>query len=124
MYKTKLSSAVTAILESSEKPMTVADINAELAQQGVTPNKTSLYRLLEKLEKNHQVEAFQIAEGVTHYEHAKPPHGHLVCQSCTSVSCIDAPIPEGWLRQIQQNHDASPTHISLSIKGLCAKCTS
>ena len=125
MYKTKLLSAVLQTLEQSGCPLSITDIKAHLALQQMRPNKTSLYRILEKLKQKKTVEALQIAEGVTYYELKKTPHGHFICETCNGVECLSAPLPTSWFDVLQKQMPMrSVSHISLAVNGLCTQCTS
>jgi Fe2+ or Zn2+ uptake regulation protein len=124
MYQTKLLSAVMMTLQSATSPLSIAEISSILEKKNITPNKTSLYRLLEKLKQNEQVSSLQIAEGMTHYELKNEPHGHFICQKCTDITCMKAPINSDWVRQITEEiPSGSLFGISLTMQGLCTKCT-
>ena len=54
--KTKTSAAVIKGLKEKKSPMSIAQIQAQLKQEGLTPNKTTVYRIMEKLKIKGKVQ--------------------------------------------------------------------
>lgn len=80
-------SIVTKIFIEQAKPLTVMDILAILEIQHLSPNKTTLYRLLEKLYKEGIINKVGLDTEKTFFEYIKNDHHHhhLVCEKCKKV---------------------------------------
>jgi Fe2+ or Zn2+ uptake regulation protein len=125
MRKTKLLSAVTQVLQQAQKPITVPAIIQALTAHGLAPNKTTLYRMLEKMTDQSLVESLLLHDGITHYEIQKPSHGHFVCQQCNTTQCLVSPQVSQHLAAIQAvlaQTNKTITCLQLCAKGLCQKC--
>ena len=88
--KTTISSHVLTTLESSSYPLSVPQIMDQLNQKELHPNKTTIYRILEKLAKKNVVTEVTIRSGTTYYEFSnKHHHHHFICNECETVFCLD-----------------------------------
>jgi Fe2+ or Zn2+ uptake regulation protein len=63
------------ILSEVQKPLSVSDIQELLAEKNQKPNKTTLYRMLERLEESGKVNTLLLDPKVTYYElkNTSPP---------------------------------------------------
>ena len=81
---------LTAILTTSSKPLLVKELLVLLKKRGVTPNKTTIYRKLEEMEKSGMVQSIHIEGegGGISYEKANGHHHHLVCEGCGDIQDV------------------------------------
>ena len=78
------------ILNKSNHALSMSQIMQILQKHNITPNKTTLYRLLYKLEKDNIVNGITRNNGVSYYElKKKHQHHHFFCNSCEVVYCLD-----------------------------------
>jgi Fe2+ or Zn2+ uptake regulation protein len=128
---TRTAEAVLSLLAGSD-PLAVPDILRALAQQGITANKTTLYRLLRKLAEKRAVNELSLQPGVIHYElvalAAHDHHHHLICQSCRKVEHLAHELVETSVRKIEAElarvtEFADISH-SLEFYGYCRQCRS
>ena len=125
MKNTPLFQSVCKILSGQKKPFSVPEIQTLLARQNLNPNKTTLYRMLEKMVESGAVEAILLDSKTTFYEIKSHHHHHFRCQKCDQIQCLSDPQLEHQIHQLQsqmakrgfavENH-----HFSLS--GKCKMC--
>ena len=125
MRKTPLLTSVLQLLKDSKKPLSVPDIQTALEQLGLTPNKTTLYRMLEKLKEEHTVEALLLDPKVVYYEMRTHHHHHFRCDSCDEIKCISDPELESQIHQLEHKLEAKGLKIDahhFSLTGKCSHC--
>jgi Fe2+ or Zn2+ uptake regulation protein len=88
--QTKAKLAIREILSASEKPMAAMELVEALGGRGLSVNKTTVYRELEKLLLKGQIAEVNFGEGqkryeITHGDH----HHHAVCSTCETVVELD-----------------------------------
>lgn len=124
--KTPVSTAILAFFESSNRPVSAKHILAHLNNQHLFPNKTTVYRILDKLLAAQAITEIKIRTGCTYYEKT---HGHLhhhfFCMDCESVFCL---APNHIDTVIESMKAANPAfHIhdhDLNLYGRCGSCPS
>ncbi len=123
MRKTKLSTAVEKMLDEATQPLSVPSLLQALGERGLSPNKTTLYRMLDRFCAVGQTRKIVLSDGVAHYEKASAPHGHFVCTACDAIECLPSFDPQVLLGQ--RGPDAQPmvvTGAQVSVQGVCAQC--
>jgi len=126
MRQTPLLQAVTALLKSENRPVSVPEIQTLLSDQGVTPNKTSLYRLLEKLTAEGQVQNVLLDHKTAYYEWQRHHHHHFTCNTCETVKCLEDPELEEKINALEGALQSKGLKIQahhFSLTGQCAQCT-
>ena len=112
------------IFENNPLPQTQEELRQGLAKMGLDLNKTTIYRQLEKLEKENLIKPVSLGDRQTRYElNLHNHHHHLVCTNCKKVEDIfvhnDVKHVEDKIRKDKnfqiQNH-------ILEFFGLCAQC--
>lgn len=88
--RTHISNAVLEILEQAQHAISIPQLLQSLAQKGLTPNKTTIYRIIEKLVQKHHVTPLTFENGVTYFEFSKKHHHHFFCKKCETVFCLPA----------------------------------
>ena len=116
------------ILDASNRPLSVSQIIELFEKIGRYPNKSTVYRIIDKLIQKKEVVAISIKNGTTYYELAKRGgHSHFICNRCDTVFCLDGtdamvrygnPIINASKQQFMvQSHE-------LNFYGICDPCTS
>lgn len=84
-----------------------------------TPNidLTTVYRALEKFEKNNLVQKIILNNGESVFEATKHKHHHIICVSCNTIKHID--IEKKILKHIEDMSDLKPESIEITIQGIC-----
>ncbi len=92
--KTKLVDTVLLLFEQEDYAVSVVDLVERLKSKA---NKSTVYRLLERLEKEGLLHSFKGQEGLTWYAKCssdcsttchKDFHPHFQCQQCGKVECL------------------------------------
>jgi Fur family ferric uptake transcriptional regulator len=122
--QTKSKLAIREILSTSEKPMAAMELVEALDKRGLSVNKTTVYRELEKLLLKGEISEVDFGEGqkryeITHGDH----HHHAVCTNCEAVVELEI---EPQLEQIQssvakQSGFRIQKHL-VEFFGLCRGC--
>jgi Fur family ferric uptake transcriptional regulator len=117
--------AVAAVVFSSEKHLSVEDIERKLRGSGERIGKATVYRTLDLLVKSKLVEELDFNEGFKRYEHRlsrQPEHEHLICLECGEVTEFQSREIQTIQKQVAADYGFRPTRHRLEIYGLCAAC--
>ncbi len=128
-YHTKTSELISQFIQSKmEHGFTAGELSAYLADKGVSVNKTTVYRNLEKLTEKGQLikhksmisEGFvyQLAEEEQHCEE----HIHFQCCKCGSVIHLSDEKTSEYLKSLSQDLGVQIDLNLSSLNGICSKC--
>ncbi|NCP67324.1 transcriptional repressor [bacterium] len=125
MRQTPLYKSVLKHLKAKAIPISVPDLTLALEAQSIQPNKTTLYRLLERLENEGLVETVLLDNKTAFYEIKKNHHHHFVCEDCSTIECLEDNALEQKIHALE--HDLSSQGLKIkthqfSFTGLCAAC--
>ncbi|MFD2568583.1 Fur family transcriptional regulator [Pseudotenacibaculum haliotis] len=120
--RTKSVETLLGVFEQSEKAISVVDLVSQLQKE---MNKTTVYRILDKLEKDGIVHSFLGKEGLKWYAkcqgcssgHHVDAHPHFQCNNCGTIECLslDVKIPTVKNYQISS--------VEIMLQGTCAQCS-
>ena len=123
LRKTKNLERVLAAFADEGRALTAKAV-LDLMPSGV--NKTTVYRLLERLKDDGVLHSFTSGDGLVHYakSHACPnsahvhSHPHFQCESCHEITCLEGefPLPEWQGIRISE--------AQIFLKGQCMNCLS
>jgi len=122
--QTKSKLAIREILTSADKPMSVMELVQALDERGLSVNKTTVYRELEKLLMKGEISEVDFGEGQKRYELTHGDHHHhAVCTNCETVVELEI---EPELQHIQstvaqQSGFRIQKHL-VEFFGICAGC--
>lgn len=122
---TKTRELLLESLGNAAGPQSVPEIQGSFAQQDYFPNKTTLYREIEKLMQSGIVSKVQLAEERVSYEIAKDHHHHFVCQQCDAVTKLS--FCEGILKDIETALAREGKRVerhTFEFFGVCRQCSS
>lgn len=125
MRQTPLLQSVLEILKQKKKPLSVPEFQELLQKQNLTPNKTTLYRMLEKLQEAGEVETLLLDSKVTYYELKTHHHHHFRCQRCDSIECVTDPELETHIHALEDKLKAKGFKVEdhhFSLSGTCSHC--
>lgn len=114
---------VLQYIKKYSEPFTIMDLQLTMGQHGYTPNKTTLYRLLDRFTLGGIVKNVMLNSGKSFYEYDRPEnhHHHLICKGC---NCIEPYIlPKKLEAQILLNRNGwlIDEH-NFELFGKCPKC--
>ncbi|MDG2264527.1 MAG: transcriptional repressor [Candidatus Marinamargulisbacteria bacterium] len=124
--KTPVSTAILALFESSNRPLSLKLILDHLKHQGLLPNKTTVYRILDKLLAARAIAEVNVRTGRTYYEKVQGHlHYHFFCIDCESIFCLE---PSHTDTLIESMKAANPSFTindhDLNLYGQCGSCPS
>ena len=117
----KTEQIITKLIQTRHTPVDFAEISMYLVSKGISPNKTTIYRNLEKLEKEGIVKKVILSDHKQFWELAQVnldhQHYHLICQKCEKIECKE-------LEQALtlQSTGFTPQKTELNLYGLCQNC--
>ncbi|CCG02483.1 Fur family transcriptional regulator [Blastococcus saxobsidens] len=117
-------SAVLALLDDLDGFSSAQDLHALLRERGDPVGLATVYRALQALVDDGQVDVLRGADGEAAYRRCSlVHHHHLVCRSCgTTVEVADPPV-ERWARQIAAEHGFADVQHQVEVFGTCRACT-
>jgi Fur family transcriptional regulator, ferric uptake regulator len=117
-------SAVLALLDDLDGFRSAQDLHALLRTSGASVGLATVYRALQALVDDGQVDVLRNADGEAAYRRCSPVHHHhLVCRSCgRTVEVADPPV-ERWAARIAAEHGFADVQHQVEVFGTCAECT-
>jgi Fur family ferric uptake transcriptional regulator len=120
--KTKAVATVLQIFEEKKEPKSVVHL-IELVKDKM--NKTTVYRILDRLEQDGIIHSFNGKDGLKWYakcegcsaSHHSDKHPHFQCTKCDKVECLSVEIKIPSIK----NHKVDSTDILLM--GQCEVCS-
>ncbi|MFP4846191.1 Fur family transcriptional regulator [Winogradskyella sp. PE311] len=120
--KTKAVSIIISIFESISDAISVVDLVDQLKTQ---MNKTTVYRILERLENEGTIHAFTGSNGLRWYakchectaHYHNDIHPHFECKDCGKVECLEINIT------IPNVNDRNIMSANVLLSGQCVECT-
>lgn len=108
--------------EDRQESMTAEDVADAVHRSNPLVHQSTIYRLLDRLEKAELVEHVHLGHGRAVYHLADEPHLHLVCEQCGSETRLGAGTLDTIRRELltAAGFHSSPHHFA--IPGLCAAC--
>jgi Fur family transcriptional regulator, ferric uptake regulator len=117
-------SAVLALLDDLDGFRSAQDLHALLRTSGASVGLATVYRALQALVDDGQVDVLRSVDGEAAYRRCSPVHHHhLVCRSCgRTVEVADPPV-ERWAARIAAEHGFADVQHQVEVFGTCAECT-
>jgi Fur family transcriptional regulator, ferric uptake regulator len=122
--RTRQGSAVLQALDTSDGFRTAQQIHADLRGAGDGVGLTTVYRHLQLLADDGEVDALQLDGGEVAYRRCATGHHHhhLVCRSCGRSVEVECPDVDAWAQSVANDAGfADPSH-RVEVFGLCAAC--
>jgi Fur family ferric uptake transcriptional regulator len=117
---------VLAGLSDATTFVSAQQIHARLRESGETIGLTSVYRALQSLTDDGQVDVLRTQGGEATYRRCGSDrhHHHLVCRECGDAVEVEAPAMERWLKDVATKHGYAVDAHTLEIVGICSRCRS
>jgi Fur family ferric uptake transcriptional regulator len=120
---TKQRAAVVELLNDLEEFSSAQDIHARLRADGSSVGLTTVYRTLQSLDQDGQVDVIRSGEGEARYRRCTlEHHHHIVCRNCGKTIEVDNPDVEAWAAQVAASHGFADIAHTLEIYGTCGGC--
>lgn len=119
--RTRSVNTILNIFEKTEEALSVVDLVENLKGE---MNKTTVYRILERLENEGTVHSFSGTNGLKWYAkchqcasgHHNDIHPHFECEGCGKVECLEINIT------IPKIDDRTIQSADILLKGQCKDC--
>ena len=120
---TKQRSAVAALLEELDEFKSAQEIHDMLRQRGISVGLTTVYRTLQTLADNEEIDVMRPPGGEHLYRRcSETHHHHLVCRSCGFTVEVTGPTVERWAERVASDNGFSDIKHTLEIFGTCKDC--
>jgi Fe2+ or Zn2+ uptake regulation protein len=112
---------VTALLDYDGHP-TAEGLAAAVQARQPDVHQTTIYRILDDLERLGVVEHTHLGHGPAVYHLSESAHPHVVCERCGVVIEVDRTAFDALARQLREKHEfvLHPGHFA--VTGRCREC--
>lgn len=127
MYKTKQRTVIEALLKSSKSHLTVEEICKKLEKSGQNVGRTTVYRTLEKLEKEGVVRKYSSVGESSCYQYVSSGeecnnHFHLKCEKCGKLIHLECSELNTISGHINEHHGFAVNPLKTVFYGVCEVC--
>lgn len=127
-YSTKQRDAILAFLKENNAHITASDIVFHLSQEGYSVSTATVYRTLEKFEKEGLVKKMVIGDGAgACYQFADSDgcaeHFHLKCIKCGKLIHLSCEFLHDMEKHIFDDHGFTVSSGRTVIYGICSECS-
>ncbi|MDQ3628311.1 MAG: transcriptional repressor [Actinomycetota bacterium] len=122
---TRQRTAVSSWLEEQDKFHSAQNIHAELRDAGEPIGLATVYRTLQAMTDDGEVDVLHGDDGTSVYRRCSAGHHHhLVCRACgRTVEVQDRPV-ERWAAKVATEHGFSDVEHQVEVFGVCGRCAS
>ncbi|MBC8187531.1 MAG: transcriptional repressor [Proteobacteria bacterium] len=106
----------------TETHPTAAEIHDALIPDRSDLSLGTVYRNLEILVADGDLDEVRSSSGATRYDGNRQPHHHFSCDRCGCIVDIDLPEPRGLKRRLAREHGLEASRVRISISGICQDC--
>ena len=127
-YKTKQRTVIEALLEKNEGHLTVEEICKKLEKSGDNVGRTTVYRTLEKLEREGIVRKYSAVGESCCYQYIGGDsecnnHFHLKCEKCGKLIHLECSELISISGHISEHHGFSVNPLKTVFYGVCEVCS-
>ncbi|MGQ0466521.1 MAG: Fur family transcriptional regulator [Sporichthyaceae bacterium] len=120
---TRQRAAVAAALASVDDFRSAQELHDLLKGRGENVGLTTVYRTLQTLAEQGEVDTLRTAVGESVYRRCSDGHHHhLVCRTCGRAVEVEGPAVERWADKIAAEHGFTEVSHTVEIFGLCPAC--
>lgn len=100
------------------------DIHASLSASGTRVGLATVYRNLQAMAADGEVDVIRTADGEAVYRACATDqhHHHVTCRSCGLTVEVTGDAVERWAESVAAEHGFTAVRHTLEIDGLCAAC--
>lgn len=121
---TRQRAAIVAALEVIDDFRSAQDLHSALRTRGENVGLTTVYRALQSLAEDGEIDVLRTAEGEAVYRRCTTGHHHhhLVCRHCGHTVEVKGPAVERWADRVAAQHGFVDATHTVEIFGVCATC--
>jgi Fur family ferric uptake transcriptional regulator len=123
MRMTARQQAVRAALSATGTFVSAQDVHAQLRAAGHRIGLTTVYRALQALEGNGDVDVLRAPDGRRAYRACGGDHHHhLICRACGRTEEVPASALEQWASAVVSKHGFTEVGLAAEFFGTCPDC--
>jgi Fur family transcriptional regulator, ferric uptake regulator len=124
--RTRQRSALEELLERTPEFQSAQQLHTRLLGAGETLALATVYRLLQSMVSEGEVDALRSQDSETKYRRCqrKEHHHHLVCRQCGHTIEITETTVQRWADKTARQHGFSAVSHTLELVGICRACRS
>jgi Fur family ferric uptake transcriptional regulator len=121
---TRQRAALAAALAGAEEFRSAQEIHARLTAAGTRVGLATVYRNLQAMAADGEVDVLRTPEGECVYRAcaSESHHHHVVCRSCGLTVEVTGDAVERWAEAVAAAHGFSQVRHTVEVEGLCARC--
>jgi len=122
---TRQAEALASVLADLPGFNSAQQIHAELRRRGERVGLTTVYRHLQVLSGDGQLDTIRDASGETLYRRCRSEahHHHLVCRRCGTSVEVEGRAVEQWAEKVAAEAGFTAMDHTVELFGLCSRCT-
>ena len=121
--RTRSQERIMAVLKSLNRSISAQDLYIELRNRKQDLGLATVYRSLEALKIQGEVQVRTLGNGESVYSSLKSDRHHLTCVNCGVSLLIDECPVHDLERQLEESHTFKVYYHTLEFFGLCQKCS-
>ncbi|MDQ2756275.1 MAG: transcriptional repressor [Actinomycetota bacterium] len=120
---TRQQALVAEALRGGGEFTSAQDLHARLRADGHTIGLATVYRTLQGLATDGDVDVLRTGDGEAVYRSCSTGHHHhLVCRRCGRTVEVEGPAVERWAEAVSAEHGFRDVEHTFEIIGICATC--
>ncbi len=122
---TRQRAAIAQALTGSAEFRSAQEIHAALAGSGTPVGLATVYRNLQAMATDGEVDVIRTTEGEAVYRSCATEHHHhhVVCRSCGLAVEVTGDAVERWAEAMAAAHGFTQVRHTVEMDGLCADCS-
>jgi Fur family transcriptional regulator, ferric uptake regulator len=122
--RTRQRAALEEMLERTAEFQSAQQLHAKLRDAGETLALATVYRLLQSMVSEGEVDALRSQDSETKYRRCRREehHHHLVCRQCGHTIEITETTVQRWANKTAQQHGFTAVTHTLELVGICGTC--
>ena len=121
--RTRSQERILTVLKSLNRSISAQDLYIELRNREQDMGLATVYRSLEALKIQGEVQVRTLGNGESEYSSIKSDHHHLTCVNCGVSLPIDECPVHDLGKQLEKSHTFKVYYHTLEFFGLCQKCS-
>ena len=121
---TRQRAAIALALTGSSEFRSAQEIHADLVGSGTRVGLATVYRNLQVMAGDGEVDVIRTTEGEAVYRSCSTNHHHhVVCRSCGLAVEVTGDAVERWAESVAAAHGFTQVRHIVEMDGLCASCS-
>jgi Fur family peroxide stress response transcriptional regulator len=122
-HRTRQRERLLELLRETDSHPTAAELFETARPEFPNLSLGTVYRNLEVLVGEGQIEAVPAASGPVRYDGNPVPHHHFVCEHCGAIHDVELPLPSELADQLERKYELHAERARIRFSGLCHACS-